>query len=59
MKKTEYLKPTVRVKPVVTEGALMAFSVNTTTTVEDGLAKETDWDNDEFQYPQSNSVWDE
>ena len=59
MKKTEYLKPTVRVKPVVTEGALMAFSVDLTTPVEDGLAKETDWDNDEFQIPKSNSVWDE
>lgn len=59
MKKTEYLKPTVRVKPVVTEGALMEFSVHTNTTVEDGLAKETDWDTDEFQIPKSNSVWDE
>ena len=59
MKKTEYLKPTVRMKPLATEKALMDFSVNTNTTVEDGLAKETDWDNDEFQPPKSNSVWDE
>lgn len=59
MKKTEYLKPIVRVKPVVTEGALMNFSVDPVTEVNDGLAKEMDLETDEYQYPQSNSVWDE
>lgn len=59
MKKTEYMKPAMRMKPLATEKALMNFSVDPVTEVNDGLAKEMDLETDEYQYPQSNSVWDE
>lgn len=59
MKKNEYTKPAMRMKPLATEKALMDFSVDSGTEVNDGLAKEMDWETDEHQYPQSNSVWDE
>lgn len=57
MKKAEYMKPAMRMKPLATEKALMDFSVDPGTEVNDGLAKEMDLETDEYQFPQSNSVW--
>ena len=57
MKKTEYLKPIVRVKPLVIEGALMDFSIDPDTEVTDGHAKEFGQETDDFDDPTDTNLW--
>ena len=60
MKRKEYIKPAVRVRPFVTEGTVMdTFPIVDASMEDDTLAKEHSFDDEDFEYPEGKSVWED
>lgn len=62
MKRKEYIKPAARVRQLYTNGSVMedfAFSPGTEMDDVDTFAKEHNFIDDDFEYPEGKSVWED